>query len=108
MANAKHHEPLVHPGKDGIHVGDVVVRPGPAFGTDGRLDTPESRDRDRRKEEDERAAQHAAGTAGAVPDPLAGEGLDDAIAEARDRVAPAPEVPIILRDPVTGELVGKL
>jgi hypothetical protein len=123
MANEKHPEPLVHPGMDGIHVGDMVMRPGPTFGTDGHLDTPASRERDRAHEEDAHAAQQAGVTGPALQNPLAGpaaaqdrslseatagEGLDDAIAEARDGAAPAAAVPILLRDPVTGEPVGQL
>ena len=95
---------------DGIHVGDLVIRPAPAFETDGHLDTPASRERARQKDEDARTAQHAEGDpAHATPAPAdAGDDVDASIRAARE--APAGEapdaVPILLHDPLTGKVIG--
>jgi hypothetical protein len=94
------HEPTLE--IDGIHAGDFVVRPVPAFGTDGHLDTPASRERDRQK--DERPAASAA----VVPLGEGGE-VDASIEEARARLqGDGLPIPIILRDPLTGKPIGSV
>lgn len=110
---------------DGIHLGDFVFRPTPTTGTDDRLDTPEGRERARQREEDARAAQRAGVTGNGHPiaNPLhpaagpvlpAGEGgaVDEAIATSRaaagDTPDDDPEVPILLRDPLTGNVIGSV
>lgn len=104
----------------GVHAGDWIVRPVPATGTDGHLDTPSSRERDLRAEQDARTAQHS----DALPaHPLAppsakvipvGEGGDvDASIEAARSAAMGdepddPPVPILLHDPITGKPIGRV
>jgi hypothetical protein len=98
--------------RDGIHVGDVVIRPVPVRETDDHLDTSAGRERDRSQEEDAHAAQHSAGEpppapAGIVP---VGEGgdVDASIQAAREAVQGAGElpIPILLHDPLTGKIIG--
>jgi hypothetical protein len=109
---------------DGIHLGDFVIRPAPATGTDNHLDTPEGRERQRQRQEDARAAQQAGVTGNGHPiaDPLhpaagpvlpAGEGgvVDDAIETSRAVRGDTPDdptVPILLRDPLTGNVIGSV
>jgi hypothetical protein len=94
---------------DGVHVGDWVIRPVSATGTDGHLDTPASRERDRQGEEDARAAQHR--VPDAVPAPVqAAEDVDASIEAAREASrGDGPEdlpIPILLHDPLTGKVIG--
>ncbi len=109
---------------DGLHVGDFVIRPVPSFGTDDHLDTPEGREADRQKEDDARAAQHSEATdpphpivnpLHPAPTPVIpfGEGGDvDASIEAARAAAGVGQtpgeipIPILLRDPITGKVVG--
>ncbi len=110
---------------EGAHVGDFTVRVVPVTGTDGHLDLPESRERTERALEDEEAAKHSGNVAPEHPmaDPAhpapvpvipLGEGgdVDASIEEARARAAEAApeaaEVPVLLRDPVTGEVVASI
>ena len=97
---------------DGVHVGDLVLRVVPTTGTDGHLDDPASRERDRRAEEDRRAAQRPGEVpVGPVTDATtqAAADVDASIAAARAAQAPGEAaMPILLRDPVTGEVIGSI
>lgn len=78
----------------------------PAVSTSEDLDNAQTRERARRADDDARAAQHDAG----APDDAeargrAGEALDASIAAARAATEEADDVPILLRDPVTGQIV---
>ena len=88
----------------GVRVGDFHLSVKPTLATSGALDTEESRERARRGEEDARAAQRAPGPAedGAPADMEAA--IDAAIAEARGD-DDGGEVPILIRDPLTGIVV---
>lgn len=104
----------------GVRIGDFVVTPAVAFATDDRHDDFRNDERLRGREEDARAAQQSGVAPPERPDLLhpkprpvapAGE-LDAAIEEARAEAAaaradPGAEIPILLRDPVTGEVIGR-
>jgi hypothetical protein len=95
--------------KEGIRVGDFHIRPTPVIGTSDRLDTPESRERARNEEDDAEAARRNVGDAtGELSLAEAREAVDASIEEARARVDGATVVPILLRDPLTGKVVGEL
>lgn len=113
---------------DGVRAGDFTLRIVPATGTDGHLDLPESRERAERALEDEEAAKQAGTVAPEPPLDLEhlaqagsqaspgpptpviplGEGgdVDASIEEARARAANEAPIPIVLRDPLTGKVVG--
>jgi hypothetical protein len=94
----------VHLELDGIHAADFVMRPVPAGGTDDHLDTPQNRDRARGGDPDASATQY-----GGAPPPAASPAeMDASIEEARARAAGEVSVPIILRDPLTGEPAGTM
>jgi hypothetical protein len=112
-------DPSLH--LDGLHVGDFVMRPVPATGTDGHLDLPETRERDQRAEDEARAARAAGEVAPSHPlrDPTLpaptqviplGEGgdVDASIEDARERAGDATPMPILLRDPLTGKVAGSM
>jgi hypothetical protein len=97
----------VHVELDGIHVGDYVMRPVPAGGTDDHLDTPQNRDRARLDDPDASATQYV----GDVTPAASPAAVDASIEEARARAAGAAgevPVPIVVRDPITGEPIGTL
>lgn len=90
----------------GLQVGDYRVGAVPVGGTSDALDTEANRERARRDEEDKRAAQFGgtAEGAGEAAQEAAEAAVDEAIQEARAllRSGEEEEVPILLRDPVTG------
>ncbi|WP_437282441.1 hypothetical protein WME90_18255 [Sorangium sp. So ce375] len=91
--------------KEGLRVGDFLVSVVPVGETSDALDTEANRERARRAEEDTRAIQlNASGEgAGEATKEAAEAAVDEAIEEARARLKNAGEdVPILLRDPVTG------
>lgn len=104
-------------GFDGITIGDQKIQPVPAFATTDRRDYWRNDERQRQLEEDKRAAQASGleSSHGFVnplaptftpPDPATE--LDEAIARARTDLPAAPgggEVPIFLRDPITGAVI---
>ncbi|WP_437593768.1 hypothetical protein [Sorangium sp. So ce1000] len=93
------------PDLTGLRVGDFHVRVVPVAGTSDALDTEANRERARRVEEDRRAAGFGATGEGAgeAAQEAAEAAVDEAIEEARARLKGAgDEVPILLRDPVTG------
>jgi hypothetical protein len=90
---------MVGLGPGGLRVGDFVFRAVPALATDSTHDNQQNEDRARAREGDARAAQHA-GAGGPVPG-ASGPG-DGGGPDGQDGV------PIILRDPVTGEPIGTL
>jgi len=94
---------------DGLHLGDWVLRAVPATETDGHLDDPESRERRRQQEADQRAAQHGDGGAVVPAVTQAGADVDASLAAARAAQAPpgAP-LPTLLRDPLTGKVIGSV
>ncbi|WP_437971526.1 hypothetical protein WMF04_20430 [Sorangium sp. So ce260] len=91
---------------EGLTVGDYRVSAVPVAGTSDALDTEANRERARRAEEDKRAARlgGAAEGAGEAAQEEAEAAMDEAIQEARARLRSGEEeeVPILLRDPVTG------
>lgn len=99
--------------KDGLHVGDFVIGVAPRRSTDDDLDGPQERDRARQKLEDERAAQHSGNAApGGPPSDAAAQAtadVDASIEAAREaqNAREEPPFPILLRDPITGEIIGK-
>ncbi|AUX42860.1 hypothetical protein SOCE26_042950 [Sorangium cellulosum] len=97
-----------------LKVGDFQVGAAPVGGTSDELDTQANRERARRAEEDRRAAQFRGGRevdgAGEAARGAAEAAVDEAIQEARARVRSEQhgedeEVPILLRDPVTGATI---
>jgi hypothetical protein len=102
----------------GLHIGDFVLGLAPARHTDGHLDDPEGRERERQQEADERVAEHSGDPSTKVPPPEASPAeaqaaadLDASIAAARAAQAPASvgaPVPILLRDPLTGKVIGSV
>lgn len=106
---------------EGLRVGDFVFQPGPALETDDTHDNPQNDERRRARQDDARAAQRSA-DGGAAPAWSTGprpvtprssldDALDGAREKARDEAAGAPdgattEVPILLHNPLTGELIG--
>jgi hypothetical protein len=88
----------------GLRVGDYHVRPAPALSTSNTLDDEANRERARRAEEDRRAAQFGGGGGGAgeTHEGAALSAVDKAIEEARAEAAGGEDIPILLRDPVTG------
>ncbi|WP_437785829.1 hypothetical protein [Sorangium sp. So ce1097] len=97
----------------GLRVGDFQVGAVPVGGTSDALDTEANRERARRDEEDKRAAQfggsvEGAGEDAAEPAEEAMAAVDASIREARARLKSGEEdeeVPILLRDPVTGATI---
>src|SRR5689334_8731513 len=96
--------------RGGVRVGDFVVRATPAFATSAEHDTLRNTERAERARDDARAAQANGVVApafpalGPSPRPIAPRSeLDDALDAARAEAAdPEQEVPILVRDPVTG------
>lgn len=96
---------LKKPDPMSVRVGDFLVKVVPVGETSDALDTEANRERAQRAEEDQRAAQLGAGGEGAgeAAREAAEAAVDEAIEEARARLTGAGEdVPILLRDPVTG------
>ena len=91
------HAPAVGLTPGGPRVGDFVMRVAPAFATSATHDNPQNEDRARAREDDARAAQHAGGAATGAPGPVVEGGADA-----------QPDVPILLRDPLTGQPIGTL
>jgi hypothetical protein len=90
--------PAVGVSAGGLRVGDFVMRVVPAMGTDSTHDNVQNEERARAREDDARAAQHAgAGPVEGAPGPSP-DGSEDA----------PPDVPILLRDPLTGQPIGTL
>ncbi len=88
---------------DGIHVGDWTLGLVPKTSTDDHLDDPESRERDRQKEADQRAAQHSDGGDATPSTTQAAADVDASIEAARAEQAPAgAALPILLRIPSRG------
>ncbi|XXX81844.1 hypothetical protein WMF30_24085 [Sorangium sp. So ce134] len=87
---------------EGLLVGDYRVRAVPVAGTSDALDTEANRERARRAEEDKRAAKLGGNIEGGGE--AAEAAVDEAIEEARAHMRSGEEedVPILLRDPVTG------
>jgi hypothetical protein len=108
------------PKSSGLKVGGLVVSPTVKRSTSGALDTQLSRDRDRRKDEDQHAAEHGEGAPMPGREPpvekAAGEqqatdDVDASIAAARERVETGQTeqtIPILLVDPLTGEPIGSV
>ncbi|WP_437682692.1 hypothetical protein [Sorangium sp. So ce131] len=97
-----------------LRVGDFQVGAAPVGGTSDELDTQANRERARRAEEDRRATQFGGGGevegAGEAAREAAQAAVDEAIQEARARLGGEErgedeEVPILLRDPVTGATI---
>ncbi len=101
---------------DGLHLGDFLLRVVPATETDDHLDDPESRERDWQREADARVAHHSGDPSVKAPteeptpaEQQAAADVDASIAAARAAQAPAPApVPILLRDPLTGKVIGSV
>ncbi|XYI03055.1 hypothetical protein ACMHYB_26175 [Sorangium sp. So ce1128] len=95
----------------GLRVGDFQVAAVPVGGTSDALDTEANRERARRIEEDKRAAQFGGSVEGAgeAAQEAAEAAVDASIQEARARLRSGEEaeeeVPILLRDPVTGATI---
>lgn len=105
---------------EGLRIGDFVLQAGPALATDDSHDNPQNDERRRAGEDDARAAQHSV-EGGEAPAWSVGpralaqrSSLDDAIDAARETAREAAgadngaitEVPILLRDPLTGAVIG--
>lgn len=94
--------------KEGLRVGDFHIRPAPALSTNDRHDTADSGERARRKEDDAEDARHDGGEAtGEASRADAEAAVDASIEEARARASGATEMPILLRDPLTGKVIGE-
>jgi hypothetical protein len=92
----------------GVHIGDYAIQVTPAGGTCDRLDTEANRERARREEDDERVAQHFAGEPGDEAGEAAAQAdVDASIAAAREKAAGGGggDLPILLRDPITGAII---
>lgn len=99
--------------KDGLHAGDFVIGVTGRRSTDDDLDMPQDRDRARQEQEDERAARHDPTDSGAPPTGAAEKAKADVDASIEDARAAHPppgetSVPIFLRDPLTGQIIGKV
>lgn len=93
--------------KPEVKVGDflfgVTVKPS----TSAAHDNPTNEERDRRKEDDKRQAEHGLGAAtpGQEPTPgevRAGAEMDASLQRAREGIGPEQEIPIAVIDPVSG------
>lgn len=94
----------------GLKVGDYYVRPTLALRTNATLDNEANRERARRAEEDQRAAQFDGGIGedegpSEATEKAALAAVDRAIEKGRAQVAAGEEIPILLRDPVTGRVI---
>jgi hypothetical protein len=95
----------------GLRVGDFNVLPVPVSRTSNALDTEADRERARRAEEDQRAAQHGGGgeaEAEAAPEEAraaVGQAIEKGRARAASGGSVGEETPILLRDPVTGATI---
>ena len=99
--------PSIH--LDGLHAGDWVVSIAPTARTDDHLDDPERRERGRQKEDDAHAAQHGGEGEVEPAQTQAAEDVDASLAAARAAQAPDEvPVPILLRDPLTGKVIGEV
>lgn len=94
----------------GLKVGDFYVRPTLSVRTNARLDSEANRERARRAEEDQRAAQFGGGIGedegpSEATEQAALAAVDQAIEKGRAEAAAGEEIPILLRDPVTGRVI---
>ncbi|APR80954.1 Hypothetical protein A7982_06301 [Minicystis rosea] len=91
--------------KIGLDVGDYSLELTPEISTNDALDTEASRERARLADEDAHAAQHDDGEASPATSHTAASADVDASIEAARAAAHGSDVPIFVRDPVTGAIV---
>ncbi|MFT3768533.1 MAG: hypothetical protein QM820_24060 [Minicystis sp.] len=96
---------MTNASKGSFRIGDYAISITPEIETSDDLDTEANRERARRAEEDAHAAQHGAGRGGTTEgEERAQADVDASIAAARANTG-GDEIPILVRDPVTGAVI---